>query len=116
MNKYLFILIFAIVPCTPASANMPNLPPSATIILDCAFNSITCSGAVTNFYVAGSIISNASAPESPPNVYRYERCASCVVGGTQLDLNFSEASELYIGLAMRSSLTSLATLSTPTKL
>ncbi len=103
MKKYLFILILAIVPCTPASANMPNLPPSATIILDCAFNSITCSGAVTNFYVAGSIISNASAPESPPNVYRYERCASCVVGGTQLDLNFSEASELYIGLAMRSS-------------
>lgn len=82
---------------------MPNLPPSATIILDCAFNSITCSGAVGNFYVAGSIISNASAPESPPNIYRYERCASCLSGGTQLDITFAPAAELYIGIAMRSS-------------
>ena len=39
-----------------SQASMPNLPPSATILLDCAFNSITCNGAVVNSYQAGQII------------------------------------------------------------
>lgn len=89
----------------PAYATMPNLPPGATIILDCPFNTAgnPLCGNVQNVYNAGSIISDSSAPESPPNVYRYFRSGSSTSGGTQLDFFYSSATEVYVGLAIRSS-------------
>ncbi len=86
-----------------SQASMPNLPPSATILLDCAFNSITCSGAVVNSYQAGQIIQDGSALESPPNIYRYSRAGNAVQGGTQLDFFHSNYTEIYIGLHIRTS-------------
>lgn len=98
------LLLFLLLVPTLASAGMPNLPSSAVVILDCAFNSITCNGAVTNSYNAGQIMTDLSAPESPPSVYRYRRGPSDLSGGTQLDYFLSSpAEELYIGVATRSS-------------
>jgi hypothetical protein len=85
---------------------MPNLPPGATILLDCPFNSVgnpLCNGQVYNFYNAGSIVSDGSAPESPPNIYRYFRGANDLQGGTQLEFTYQPTTELYYGLAIRTS-------------
>lgn len=87
-------------------AVMPNLPPSATILLDCAFNTAgnpMCNGSVANNFNGGSIVSDSSAIESPPNIYRYSRSANAVVGGTQLDYFYSNTTEVYVGLAIRTS-------------
>ena len=90
----------------PAQANMPNLPPTATILLDCPFSSVgnpICNGQVGNIYNAGSIVSDGSAPESPPNVYRYFRGANALSGGTQLDFYHANATEVYVGLTIKTS-------------
>lgn len=102
-GKALLILVVWLIPLL-ASAGMPNLPPAAVVILDCAFSSITCNGDVTNFYQAGQIMTDLSAPESPPSIYRYRRGPSDLSGGTQLDYFLSSpADELYVGVATRSS-------------
>jgi hypothetical protein len=90
-------------PSPPPTTGMPNLPSGATILLDCAFNSITCSGLVGNPYNAGQIMTDLSAPVSPPNIYRHSRCATCLHGGTQLDFSHTQSTEVYTGLVLRTS-------------
>lgn len=102
--KHLILTLLLVLTLTSVSnAAMPNLPASATILLNCQFNSTTCDGQVANSYNAGSIIQDSSALESPPNVYRHSRCASCLVGGTQLDFYHAQATEVYVGLLIRTS-------------
>lgn len=98
------ILLFGLW-ATPAFAAMPNLPSTATILLDCPFNAVgnPICGNIVNSYNAGSIVSANNAPESPPNVYRYFRGASDLVGGTQLDFYYAQATEVYVGLVIRTS-------------
>lgn len=106
MMLVLFSFLTTIVCGGLARASMPNLPPSATILLDCPFNSVgnpICNGQVGNTYNAGSIASVSSAPESPPNVYRYFRGAADLFGGTQLDFYYPQSTELYVGLVIRTS-------------
>ena len=82
------LLLLWLVPPLATHAALPNLPSSATVLLDCPFNSVgnpICNGQVANFYNAGSIESVVSAPESPPNVYRYSRSAGSPVGVQRSD-------------------------------
>ena len=105
--RLIILCLFLLLDIVPnAYASMPNLPPNATILLDCPFNSVgnpICNGQVDNIYNAGSIASVSSAPESPPNVYRYFRGASDLSGGTQLDFYYPQSTELYVGLVIRTS-------------
>lgn len=105
--RLIILCLFLLLDIVPnAYASMPNLPPNATILLDCPFNSVgnpLCDGKVGNTYNAGSIVSDWSALESPPNVYRYFRGANSLSGGTQLDFSHAQATEVYVGLLIKTS-------------
>lgn len=101
-GKFVLLLLSLVAPSV-AQAALSNLPAGSTVLLDCAFTTVTCNGTVNNFYNAGQIMSDFSAPDSPPSIYRYSRCASCTEGGTQLDYFYSNVTEIYFGLVIRSS-------------
>lgn len=102
-GKAIFFMFFLLSVPSLSLAALSNLPAGSNVLLDCAFTSITCLGAVQNNYNAGQIMTDLSAPDSPPSIYRYSRCATCVQGGTQLDYFYSNASEIYVGLVIRTS-------------
>ena len=106
MKKFFLVLLLVFGLTQGAVASMPNQPANANVVLNCHFDNAgnpMCGGLVGNAYVAGSIVSDGSAPESPPNVYRYFRDANALSGGTQLDFYHANATEVYVGLAIKTS-------------
>jgi len=106
IRKFLFCLLLVGGMAQAGNAAMPNLPSTATVLLDCPFNSVgnpMCGGLVVNSYNAGSIASDSTAPESPNNVYEYFRSGGSTTGGTQLDFFYSQSAEIYVGLAIKTS-------------
>ena len=99
IRKFLFCLLLVGGMAQAGNAAMPNLPSTATVLLDCPFNSVgnpMCGGLVVNSYNAGSIASDSTAPESPNNVYAYFRSGGATTGGTQLDFFYSQSAEIYV--------------------
>ena len=97
-----FVVLLSLV--ASAAQAWPTLPVGSQILLDCLFNTTDCNGQMANVYNGGSIVSDGSAPESPPNVNRMFRAANAVTGGAQLDFFVNPpASELYFGYVFRAS-------------
>lgn len=108
----LFRIILVLVWCgfaSPTTAQVwPNKPAAFGTILDCPFNvkptpSRDPAGCgIENFYNAGVITTDATAPLSPSNVYKSSISAGQSGGGTQLNYVTPQTSrEMYVGIKWR---------------
>lgn len=86
----------------------PNRPASFVTALDCPFNSKPTPSrdaagcGIENFYNAGAIDQDGTAPLSPSNVYTSWLSAGQSTGGTQLNYVTSQTyREMYVGLMWR---------------
>ncbi len=97
--------------CLPAGAQTtwPNKPAGFQTVLDCPFNSKPTPSrdpagcGIENFYNAGAIVQDGSAPLSPSNVYKSWISAGQSGGGTQLNwVNPAGTSrEMWVGVKWR---------------
>lgn len=102
------LLVFSLFPSLSVAQVWPNKPASFGTVLDCPFNvkptpSRDPAGCgIENFYNAGSIVTDSTAPVSPPNTYRSRLEAGASVGGTQLNyVTPSTYREMYVGVKWR---------------
>lgn len=86
----------------------PNRPASFVTALDCPFNSKPTPSrdaagcGIENFYNAGAIVQDGTAPRSPSNVYKSWISAGQSTGGTQLNYVTSQTyREMYVGFYWR---------------
>lgn len=86
----------------------PNRPASFVTALDCPFNSKPTPSrdaagcGIENFYNAGAIVQDGTAPRSPSNVYKSWISAGQSGGGTQLNYVTSQTyREMYVGILWR---------------
>ena len=106
---YIFLFVLFLVPqFVFAQATWPNKPSSFGTVLDCPFNikptpSRDPAGCgIENFYNAGSITTDSTAPLSPSNVFKSAIAAGASTGGSQLNYVTSQTyREMYVGLKWR---------------
>lgn len=110
MRMRLSILIaLMILAASPSWAQVwPNEPAGAGLIVDCPFNSKPtpthdpAGCGIGNFYNAGSIVQDATAPLSPSNVFKSAIQAGQSTGGSQLNyLTPQVYREMYVGMKWR---------------
>lgn len=89
-------------------AQWTNEPAGSTVVLDCPFNvkptpSRDAAGCgIENFYNAGSIVQDGTAPLSPSNVFKSAIAAGQSSGGSQLNYVTPQTyREMYVGLKWR---------------
>jgi len=102
------LLVFSLFPSLSVAQVWPNKPASFGTVLDCPFNikptpSRDPAGCgIENFYNAGSIVSDGSAPLSPSNVFKSAISAGASTGGSQLNYVTAQTyREMYVGLKWR---------------
>jgi hypothetical protein len=105
------VLILFLLIASPswAQATWPNKPAGFQTVLDCPFSSMptwppSSSGCgISNFYQAGAIVQDGSAPLSPPSAFKSWLSPGANTGGSQLNwVNSGGVSrEMYVGFTWR---------------
>lgn len=108
--SYLIRLVFCVLSMWPTViyAQWANEPAGFQVTLDCPFNSKPTPSrdpagcGIENFYNAGSIVQDGSAPVSPSNVFKSAIAAGDSTGGSQLNYVTAQVyREMYVGLMWR---------------
>ena len=107
LRPYLLLLVTAL--CIPSISSAQWFQePAGSLVLECAFNSKPTPSrdaagcGIENFYNAGAIVSDASAPLSPSNVYKSWISAGQSGGGTQLNYVTPQTyREMWVGIKWR---------------
>ncbi len=89
-----------------SAAQWPNEPSGSTTLVDCPFSQLptnpTTVCGIGNYYRAGSIVTDLSAPVSPPNVFKSAIAAGANTGGSQLNYLAPQVyREMYVGFKWR---------------
>ena len=108
--SYLIRLVFCVLSMWPTViyAQWANEPAGFQVTLDCPFNSKPTPSrdpagcGIENFYNAGSIASDSSAPVSPTSTFKSSLAAGDKTGGSQLNYVTSQVyREMYVGMMWR---------------
>lgn len=93
-------------PLGVSAQTWPNEPSGSTMVLDCPFSQLptypksVCG--IENFYRAGSIATDGTAPVSPSNTFKSALTAGARTGGSQLNyLLPTNNREMFVGMMWR---------------
>jgi len=95
----MILIVASVVPVgfAEASSSWPNEPVGSTAMTDFPLDAKQGNGWLAVYPAGGNIVSDSSAPGSPPNVLQYGRSSGTVGNASNTYYDFSPKNELYFG-------------------